>query len=230
MRYSQQLPYLVVIFAKAPIPGQVKTRLAADSSPEFAAHLHQAFVADLVHRLRALDVEIEIHSDAAAWHELRVPNRLQVAGDLGARMSYVFRQALQSRKRVLILGADSPSVPLEFLRELLESSADLAFGPADDGGYYAVAAGRWNEAMFQGVNWSTSSALADSVAAARQCGLSFEIGKQWFDIDEYKDLARLLPDLALLPETSSVIRNSDPAKERIGKEQNGSQESSQEGT
>jgi uncharacterized protein len=211
---DEELPVknLVILFAKAPIIGRVKTRLAAKSSAAFAANLHQAFVEDLSRRILTLpQVRLEIHSDALAWQQLsehlQIPTRLQCAGDLGQRMLFAIKNGLAAGyERVLILGADSPNVPLPYLETLLNFESDLAFGPAEDGGYYAIAASKWHPQMFDGVKWSTADALQGSLRAATAAGLTTATGLTWFDIDEYEDLDRLTSDWDLLPLTSSVIR------------------------
>jgi len=178
---------LVILFAKAPVAGRVKTRLGLEASR--AARLHEAMVRDTLAMLRALDAELELHTDVAtdAWAEFAVPRKLQAAGDLGARML----AALEAGRQVMIVGSDAPTLPLGHLEWLLASSADVALGPAEDGGYYAISCRRIHQRMFAGVEWSTRRTLEQTVAAAEACGLSVELGPVWFDVDSPEDLARL---------------------------------------
>jgi glycosyltransferase A (GT-A) superfamily protein (DUF2064 family) len=91
----------------------------------------------------------------------------------------------------MIVGSDSPTVPLAYLEALIASDADVALGPTEDGGYYAISCRRIAPEMFQGVEWSTSSVLQQNVKAFERCGLSVSLGSPWFDIDKPADVRRL---------------------------------------
>ena len=94
---------------------------------------------------------IELHTDIEtdAWNEYSVTRRLQARGDLGERMLAALGSGLTAgAPRVLILGGDVPTVPINHLRELLASNADVSLGPAEDGGYYAIACSRVDPEMF----------------------------------------------------------------------------------
>ena len=177
---------VIVVFAKAPRPGFVKTRLGLE--PEVAAQLHEAFVRDA---LALAGERAELHTDVEteAWRDVDVPRRLQVAGDLGARML----AALPA----LILGSDAPSLPASHLGELIATPGDVVLGPAEDGGYWAILARRTHPHMFEGVEWSTARTREQTIAACRACGLSVSLGPEWFDVDEPAGLRRLAlrPDL-----------------------------------
>ena len=117
---------------------------------------------------------------------------VQATGSLGQRMYGALERGLASgRPQVMILGSDSPGLPAGHLRALLSSPADVAMGPTEDGGYYAIACRRVQPEMFDGVRWSTENALADTLAGARRCGFGVELGLRWFDIDRPEDLIRL---------------------------------------
>lgn len=185
----------IAVFAKAPIAGRVKTRLAASVGPEKAARLYESMVARLLDRLigAGLAAEIELHTDIStdAWNCFNVTRRLQVDGDLGERMRAALSAMLaEGRPRAMILGGDVPSVPISHLQKLLALDADVALGPAEDGGYYAISCRRADAAMFRDVAWSTSSALADTRAACERAGLTVRLGDPWFDVDTPDDLAR----------------------------------------
>jgi len=134
-----QLRPLIIVFAKAPIPGRVKTRLGTD--PCQAATLHAAFVRDtlaMVETLRGVaDIELSTDQPAHEWAEFSIPLSLQSGGDLGQRMYSALHGALSAgRPKVVIVGSDSPLLPPGHLGTLLQSKADVAVGPTDDGGYY----------------------------------------------------------------------------------------------
>lgn len=186
---------MVVLFARAPVPGRVKTRLGIN--PRRAADLHSSFVRQTLLMLQSLsgevDVELSTDEPTPAWAEFAVKRSLQSAGPLGQRIYAALKSALAAgRPRVMILGSDSPGLPANHIRALFSCSADVSIGPADDGGFYAIACRRTAPAMFDGVRWSTAAALADTLDALTRCGLMFELGPAWFDVDRPEDLARLL--------------------------------------
>lgn len=97
----------------------------------------------------------------------------------------------EGRPAALITGSDSPDVPQAHLTHLLNAPSDIALGPTDDGGFFAIAARRTHPEMFRGVQWSIPETLAQTNRALENCGLSVSIGPSWYDIDTPDDLARL---------------------------------------
>jgi len=185
---------LIVLFAKAPTPGRVKTRLGVD--PLRATDLHSSFVRQTLAMLESFrrDADLELSTDepTQAWCEFPVARSVQGAGQLGERIYAALEHALAAgRPKAMILGSDSPGLPAAHIRALLASAADVSLGPVDDGGFYAIACGRTAPAMFEGVRWSTGSTLSDTVKALTGCGLSVELGPPWFDVDRPEDLTRL---------------------------------------
>ena len=186
----------ILLFAKAPIPGRVKTRLQPVWTPAQAAELHRAFVDDLLDTLVTLQppVTVELHTDIPtdAWGRPGVSRHLQGAGDLGARMLRALTHSLESGAcPTMIVGGDAPSLPASHVQELLAIDADVVLGPSEDGGYYAICCRRTHSAMFEAVEWSSPRALDDTARGARKAGLSVAFGPTWFDIDSANDLARL---------------------------------------
>jgi rSAM/selenodomain-associated transferase 1 len=206
--YNFGMRPVVVLFAKAPVPGRVKTRLAACIGPPAAAQGHRVFVRDLLERLQLLadSADLELHTDIPtdAWDDAAVARRLQLDSEnLGERLWFAGALSLSAgRPQVVIVGSDSPDLPLEHIRALLGSAADVALGPADDGGFYAIAMRRADPHMFHGVRWSGPETLAETVRAIERCGLSVELGPPWYDVDTVQDLARLAASPLLPPRTA----------------------------
>ena len=188
----------IILFAKAPVAGRVKTRLEPALGEEAALDLHKAFVLDMLDKLSTLSgiASIELHTDIEtdAWRRPHVVLRTQTGGDLGSRMLHALRG-----KWACIVGSDAPTLPVAHIEALLASSADVALGPCEDGGYYAISCRRTHQDMFHGVEWSSARALEQTEESARHCGLSVERGPGWYDVDRPEDLQRLR-DEGNLPE------------------------------
>jgi len=182
------MPPVILLFAKAPVPGRVKTRLAAGIGPQQAAELHKLFVHTMLARLPKF-AECELHLDILT-DDFNTPNvslALQSPGDLGQRMLH----ALTPRLPALLLGSDSPTVPDAHIQAMLSTTADVTLAPTEDGGYWAIAAHRTHPDMFANVRWSTADTLTDTETACQAAGLSTARGPAWFDIDEPEDLAKI---------------------------------------
>lgn len=199
---------VIILFAKAPVPGRVKTRLLSRFSPEEAAELHHAFVADTLETLSKINgANCELHTDTIsdAWPEANVTRSLQCEGNLGLRMFHALRGGLAKAPRAMIVGSDAPTLPVSHLVELLGAPADVALGPTEDGGYYAIACRRIDERMFDGVHWSGPGAREETAKACEACGLSVALGHEWFDIDTPEDVDRLARDGNLPPATAKLL-------------------------
>ena len=184
----------LVIFARNPVPGAVKTRLHSRYTPIQAAAIYRAFVLDTVgaamqaradRRLMACDppgAEAELADLAGPGWEL-FP---QVSGDLGERMYQAARRCFsRSALRVVILGTDVPSLPphhIDRAFELLESD-EVVLGPSMDGGYYLVGLSRPVREIFRDIAWSTSHVYAQTLERARAAGFTVGILPSWHDVD-----------------------------------------------
>jgi rSAM/selenodomain-associated transferase 1 len=200
----------MILFAKAPVPGRVKTRLATVIGAEQATELHRAFVADTLAKLAEFrdSADIELHTDIPtdAWIGSGVARDLQAAGGLELKLLHALGGAIESgRPQAMILGSDSPTLPRAHIQQLLDSAADVALGPCEDGGYYAIACRRVHPEMFAGVEWSTPRVLEQTECAVRAAGLSVERGDLWYDVDGPEDLARLMQEPALPPRTGQAV-------------------------
>lgn len=207
--YNPSVRPSIILFAKAPVPGRVKTRLRG-LSPALAARLHAAFVRDAFEMLRSFEprADLELHTDVFTdeWNDLEVARFLQAGGDLGDRLLAALQAGLAAgRPQVIIVGSDAPTLPACHVARLLDSAADVMLGPAEDGGFYAIACRRTDPRMFAGVAWSGPQTLADTVKAAKACGLSVELGEPWFDVDTIEDLRRLAASLSLPRHTAAWL-------------------------
>jgi rSAM/selenodomain-associated transferase 1 len=189
----------VVVLAKYPTAGRVKTRLAAHIGDEAAADLYEAFVRDLARRLRTLGCPVwwAVTPARRRFAALVRSRRCfpQRGRDLGARMDHASRVvAARTGGPVLVLGADAPHVALPALAaaaRALARGADVVLGPAADGGYWLIGLRRPWRALFDDVAWSTPGVAAATRGRIRRLGLrGTEVALGW-DVDEPRDLARL---------------------------------------
>jgi uncharacterized protein len=195
----------LVVFAKAPTPGSVKTRLTPPLSPRQASELYRCLLADaLDESARAADALglapiLAVHP-AAAVRELviRAPRGFcgvaQRGADLGGRMAHVGRQAAAAGARaVLMRGSDSPALDTFTLAAALAAleTDSLVLCPDRDGGYNLIALAA--RAMERAPDlfahpMSTASVLADTLARARVQGLAARVLAPGFDVDRFDDL------------------------------------------
>ena len=189
----------VVVLAKYPTAGRVKTRLAAHVGDEAAADLYQAFVRDLARRLRTLGCRVWwAATPACSRFAALVRSRRcfpQRGRDLGARMDHATRVvAARTGGPVVVLGADAPHIGLRALgaaARTLARGADVVLGPAADGGYWLIGLRRPCRALFDNVAWSTPGVATATRRRIRTLGLRCtEVATGW-DVDDSRDLARL---------------------------------------
>jgi uncharacterized protein len=201
----------LVIFAKAPIPGEVKTRLCPPLTPDEAATLHGSFVLDMLERtkLAVAKFQLPIHRYLACAPsselvffkimEERQGVRLldQVGADLGQRMHHTCASLFaKGYERVLLVGTDVPTLPLSVYQDALTllGKSDVVLGPALDGGYYLIGLKKPAENIFAGVPWSTDQVLAVTQQNAKTLGLSISLTTAWRDVDTIVDLHSLITE------------------------------------
>src|SRR5262245_16114320 len=194
----------LAVMAKAPIAGQVKTRLVPFLAPAQAAKLYASLLVDLSTGLRSFGAADRYlaYAPAGAQDSLRklVPKEFsfvpQRGRDLGERMSNVFADLLAAGHRsVVLIGSDLPVFPLEFLTRafaLLDRSAtDLVLGPNRDGGYYLIGMRRPTPEVFEGMAWGSNSVFRSTCDRIRGLGLNVSRLPPWLDIDTPADVAAL---------------------------------------
>lgn len=137
-------------------------------------------------------LELSLDTACTSWAEFSIARSIQPEGDLGMRLYATLERGLSAgHPNVVILGSDSPTLPVEHIQWLLESKADVALGPTFDGGCYGIGCRKIRQGMFDSVWWSTGDALHDTICAVDRCGLSHALGPEWFDVDRPEDLHSL---------------------------------------
>jgi rSAM/selenodomain-associated transferase 1 len=199
----------LVIMAKAPHPGTVKTRLAKSLSVEAVADLYRCLLHDTLALAHSLGgVKIAIMCPASDADEMT-----QLAGDativvpqhgagLAAALISVFAHFAAGGHRVIAFNSDSPHLPAPVLASAFEMLAvhDVVVGPTYDGGYFLVGAKAAHTVLFHGDGMGTGSALDALLARARALNLSVCYTEPFYDIDVEGDLTRLAEELRLAPE------------------------------
>jgi len=200
----------LAVFVQPPTAGLVKTRLAGVLGDRGAAELYEAFVEDTLSlcvraraagRLRvALWSAGPLDQVVSEWAKrLGVGVRLQPEGDLGTKLDAAFEEGFRSFERVVVIGSDAPTLPIELIGAAFDAldRAPIMLGPSNDGGYYAVGAAQQVRPSFEGVRWSTTHALQDTVMANPRRQIA--INPPWYDIDEPEDLAILRAHISVNP-------------------------------
>lgn len=203
---------VVVIMAKAPVPGTSKTRLSPPLSPQQAADLQAALLRDsvaLAQRAGKGQTVLFCPSPGApgGWEALHLvaaglPVVVQCSSGLGpGLLEAATRAAAAGYGKTLLLDADSPTVPPGYLELALAhlDERDMVLGPAEDGGYYLLGLKQPHPCLFQGIPWSTPTVTDETLAAARAHGLCVGMLPAWYDVDTPQDVTRLRADLAHNP-------------------------------
>ncbi len=203
----------LVVMAKAPRPGMVKTRLTRSLPVEAVTELYRCLLDDTMALARSLGTslgttEVAIMCPASDVEELTRLARgvvgvvAQKGEGLAAGLTSVFAHfAAPGRQRVVAFNSDSPHLPASVLGSAFEvlSGHDVVVGPTHDGGYYLVGAKAAHPALFDGDGMGTKNALETLLARARALQLSVGFTDPFYDIDVEDDLTRLAAELRLAP-------------------------------
>ena len=198
----------LVIMAKAPRPGAVKTRLAANLSAEAVTSFYRCLLDDTLALAWSLeDVEVAIMCPESDVNELTqlAGNETSVVAQQGeglaAGLTSVFAHFTAGGQPVIAFNSDSPHLPGSVLEDAFETLAahDVVVGPTHDGGYYLVGAKAFHPTLFAHDGMGTSSALERLLARARSLDLSVGFAASFYDVDVAEDLTRLAAELRLAP-------------------------------
>ncbi len=210
-------PAAIGIFAKAPVPGKTKTRLASHIGEVAAASLHEAFLSDTIAAMQRLAPCVLFtagNGQHPFFSQMDIPCEAQVEGDLGTKMSAAIASLHRHHERAILVGSDAPTLPLGYVQQAITTPAELAFGPSDDGGFYLVMAK--GQPDFAQIQWSAPTTLAETLT--RNPGAT--LLPRWFDVDRYDDLLRLADDcdLAVAPATARWLRRHRPTWQQASAE------------
>ena len=204
----------VIVFAKNPVPNQVKTRLVPSISAEQAAALYTAFLTDWCETLGKLaEVDLVItYTPPDAQTDLQaligdgaiyIP---QSGAGLGERLTSATQWAEKhGYTKILLVGSDSPTLPISYISQALTllDSRDIVIGPSTDGGYYLIGFSAVNVAMtvpsvFEDIAWSTANVFRQTLARIRSLKTTVGLLPPWYDIDTAEDLAFLYAHISAM--------------------------------
>ena len=220
----------IAVFARAPVPGLVKTRLAKSIGDEAAAELYAAMLRDSLNLAGKASSGVQDctvflaytpdnafeagpYSLSSLWNG---PRLSQSEGDLGQRMlDCVAQLQAQGIEHVVIIGSDSPDLPSYIGLALWRlHEHPLVFGPTHDGGFYLMGASvPLPSDLFDGVEWGTPLALGGCLEAARRYRVRVNLILPWDDVDDFDDLSalseRLNSGISSAPATSAWLRSQN---------------------
>ena len=192
----------IAVFAKAPVPGEVKTRLAPMLGPDGAAALHAGLVRQALATAAQAGVgPVELWCAPDESHafftrcaeQFALTLHRQAGADLGERMRATFDHGLGAGDRVILIGSDCPALGPGDLREAASAldTNDAAIAPAEDGGYVLIALSRPVPELFSGIAWGSAAVMGATRSRLAGARVRWkELPARW-DVDRPEDYARL---------------------------------------
>ena len=199
------------MMARAPVPGCCKTRLAATIGDAAAAQLYGAMIADSIDAYSRAGAERNVVIAAPEHDGVRALQAVaprsweiisQTGGGLSERLTNAFRALKSDGSAVVLVGSDSPTVPMHPIAEAfdrLHGGGRVLIGPTDDGGYYLIGLTTLELEILRHIPWSTRRVLETTLARCAALSLTAEILPRWYDVDDAKDLDRLCAELLQQP-------------------------------
>lgn len=215
----------LVVVAKAPLAGLVKTRLCPYLRPAQAADFYECLLTDIIGKMSGYeggDLWLAFAPDGEDYFRQNHAGRRLLAqrgGDLGERLHHIFVDLFRmDYHEIVVVDSDSPTVPLSTIQQayeaLSEQNSDMALGPSDDGGYYLVGLKCPARGIFRDIPWSTDRVLDSTLRRARELDLKVALLPRAYDIDVQEDIERLWKDFVasgqvrdLAPKTFAYIKN-----------------------
>jgi len=193
----------IAIFAREPVLGQVKTRLAPAIGQAQALHLYKAMLGRTGNTLEACGLagwDLWVTSNPSHEYFISLCNKkniiLQEGDDLGQKMSAAMGLMLDQSEidSSIIIGSDCPAISPAYLDTalgLLNEGCDVVLGPAEDGGYVLLGMRRVIPELFEGIGWGSGEVLSDTLQRLQALGISYRLLETLWDVDRAEDLLRL---------------------------------------
>ncbi len=192
----------IQIFCKAPVPGQVKTRLMPELTAEQAANVHQQLSIRMITKLsqfKLCPLQLWCSPDKSHpfFQEIKRSYNLslhvQTAADLGLRMFNSLKTGSNNHQPVILIGCDCPSLNKDdFINAIkaLENSYDVVIAPCEDGGYSLIGLNKPQIGLFENMSWGNSKVLETTLARIKTLGLNYYQLRQQWDVDTAIDWRR----------------------------------------
>lgn len=187
---------LIIVFARAPVPGQAKTRLIPALGAWGAARLQARLTLSALRTARAARCgPVELHGTARhSFFPGKAPFRLQRGADLGERMFRAIRDGLRRHRAVILIGSDCPELKARDLRRaarLLAGTCDAVLAPAEDGGYALIGLKCVSPKLFAGIAWGSAEVYAQTLERLSRSDYRSRALRVVWDVDRPADLLRL---------------------------------------
>ena len=200
---------VIIIMAKVPIAGTVKTRLQPFLSAEQSATLAECFLRDAVSKAKSLSNELIIAYTPVEKRDVLLailPNEQifieQKGANLGGKMFHAFEFAFsQNSDAVVMIGTDSPTFPAQFITQAFEMllETDAVLGKTADGGFYLIGLRKLKKEIFETIEWSSPKTFEQTARNIENLNLKLSFLPNWYDVDTPDDLKRLIKDLSKNP-------------------------------
>ena len=201
----------LIVFAKTPRPGRVKTRLSPVLTPDESARLYRAFLQDALDQYSRLSPDVRLYlADAVDRPKHRIwgdgpveawpgDPYVQQGSGLGERMQQAVTETLaDGYDAACIVGTDHPTLPSDLLMQgfhALNGDAALCVGPSADGGFYLIGMTRPTPSLFRGMEYSHPDVFAETRRRMEETGAAHAVLPPWYDVDTPAALRRLMKDL-----------------------------------
>lgn len=200
----------LIVFAKPPVAGTVKTRLTALLAPEEAAQLYDAFLRDALAQYAALPAAVRLYLSPPAEEApansapldlapAGVTTHVQRGAGLGARMQQAFVETFAAGfERIVIIGTDHPTLPSAFIEQAfaaLQERLSVVIGPSEDGGYYLLGLNELYPQLFRDMTYSHSAVFSETLARVQETAARLTVLPCWYDVDTPENLRRLTREL-----------------------------------
>ncbi|MBI3124021.1 MAG: TIGR04282 family arsenosugar biosynthesis glycosyltransferase [Ignavibacteriales bacterium] len=189
----------LITFLRYPQLGKVKTRLAADTTKEFALHFYKECANKIIREIKKVShvnkyvfySDKEEKENVKNWLGKNFYYSFQDGNDLGQRMKNAFQKVFShGAEKVIIMGTDIPDLSQEIIESAVNilTEVDIVIGPSKDGGYYLLGMKKMYNEFFEDIKFSTSKVLAETISIADKLNLQYSLLTQLNDIDTEKEL------------------------------------------
>jgi uncharacterized protein len=198
----------LIVFSKAPTPGQVKTRLTPTLSENDAARLHSHMLEQTIKmaiesKLTSVELHCAPNTDHVFFAYLRkkysIPLQPQIGTGLGERMFNALSNALNIHSSAVLIGTDCPEMQINYLQQAFDhletERNDIVIGPVEDGGYVLIGATRIDKQVFEDIDWSTERVFTQSIEKINKLDWKYHKLDPIWDLDTAEDLQRLPENL-----------------------------------